>query len=117
MSRRLGSVRFPSARPLPDAVYRYGRSIETDSIADPEREALDRLAALGHPDDPIPDDAVPLWDPGVSGLLPSWYMPAPAVGAPRLTGWRRVVAWVIVATFLAIVSAGLCSTYGEVVIA
>ncbi|MDZ7673523.1 MAG: hypothetical protein U5K30_00395 [Acidimicrobiales bacterium] len=83
---------------------------------------LDRLALLGNPDAPLPDDAVPfddVVDPGGGGadLLPDWYMPAPMAGGARLGGWRRVVAWVIVAAFLAIAAAGLCSTYGEVVIA
>ncbi len=81
--------------------------------------ALEALALLGDPDAPLPDDAVSLWDLDDHGdqLLPSWYMPAPAVGAPLLRGWRRTVAWIVVAAFLAIMAAGLCSTYGEIVIA
>lgn len=90
----------------------------TDADVIVDEEELARLAAGGDPDGPIPDDAVPLWDVTDNGpLLPSWYMPRPADGVPLLRGWRRAVAWLIVATFLAIVSAGLCSTYGEVVIA
>lgn len=89
---------------------------QTDELRSIDDEELVRLAAAGDPDAPIPDDAVPLW-PGTDGdaLLPSWYMPAPAVGLPLLRGWRRAVAWVIIAAFLAIVSAGLCSTYGDLV--
>lgn len=53
-------------------------------------------------------------DEAVPPLLPDWYMPAPMVGARRLRGWRRMVAWVIVLSFVAITASGLCSTYGIV---
>jgi hypothetical protein len=43
-------------------------------------------------------------------------MPA-AAATVHLTGWRRRVAWLLVATFLAIVTSGLCSTYGVLEIA
>ena len=46
------------------------------------------------------------------GLLPDWYMPF-AGGAP-LTGWRRKAALLIIASFLALTAAGLCTTYGSV---
>lgn len=99
------------AGPAPGTV----RAVDLSVIDDDE---LTRLALSGDSDAPLPADAVPLWDrDDPEALLPSWYMPAPAVGAPILRGWRRLVAWIIVGTFLAIVSAGLCSTYGEVVIA
>ena len=91
-------------------------SVETERAIDDA--ALEALAVGGDPDAPIPDDAVSLWDlDDRDRLLPSWYMPAPAFGIPLLRGWRRAVAWVIVAAFLAIMAAGLCSTYGEIVIA
>ncbi len=84
---------------------------------DPDHE-LAELAATGDPDAPLPDDAVSLWDLGApAGLLPSWYMPAPAAGTPLLRGWRRAIVWIIVIAFLGIVAAGLCSTYGEIVVA
>ena len=91
----------------------------TRTLTPPDEDAaLEALALAGDPDAPLPVDAVSLWDlDRDDGLLPSWYMPAPAVGAPRLRGWRRLVAWIIVAAFLAIMAAGLCSTYGEIVIA
>ncbi len=80
---------------------------------------LERLAMAGDPDAPLPPDAVPLWDRDLddNGPLPGWYMPAPAQGTPILRGWRRVVAWVIIWSFLLIAMAGLCSTYGVVEIA
>lgn len=79
---------------------------------------LVRLALLGDPDAPLPDDAVPwrgdsLDDP----LLPEWYMPAPAPGCRSLRGWRRTMAWFLVAASLAVVASGLCNTYGQLVIA
>lgn len=83
---------------------------------------LERLAARGDPDAPIPDDAIPLAehlataDAGAA-LLPEWYMPAPMVGTPVLRGWRRAVAWLLVAAFLAVVASGLCNTYGVLEIA
>jgi hypothetical protein len=63
---------------------------------------------------------VSLWDlaePDADGLLPAWYMPSPMAGARRLTGWRRRVAIAIIAAFLLIDAAGLCSTYGSIVLA
>ncbi len=81
--------------------------------------ALDALAAVGDPD-VVPDGAVP-WRPtdatGDAGLLPDWYMPAPVAGTRRLTGWRRGLAWLLVAASLAVVASGLCNTYGELVVA
>lgn len=83
---------------------------------------LERLAAGGDPDDPIPDDAIPFGDyVGQDGdraeLLPDWYMPMPMAGAPTLRGWRRTVAWIVVAGFLLIAASGLCNTYGVLEIA
>ncbi len=89
--------------------------VRTERVDD---AALEALALRGDPDAPIPDDAVSLWDlDDRAQLLPSWYMPAPAAGRPLLRGWRRAVAWIIVAAFVAIMAAGLCSTYGEIVVA
>ncbi len=77
---------------------------------------LERLALAGDPDAPLPPDAQP-WHPDGQGdgLLPNWYMPAPAGGTVR--GWRRAVAWLVVGAALAVVASGLCNTYGELVIA
>lgn len=71
------------------------------------------LALAADPDAPVDPDARPLvLGDGQSGLLPSWYMPA----AVRWSGHRTRAAVVIglVATFLAIEAAGLCSTYGPI---
>ena len=47
-------------------------------------------------------------------LLPDWYMPTPAGGVIR--GWRRAVAVLIIAAFLAITAYGLCNTYGDLLL-
>ena len=66
------------------------------------------------------DDAVPMAeylaahgsDEG-SGLLPSWYMPAPMSRvSPR---WRTPVVLTIVGAFVLIEAFGLCSTFGQIV--
>lgn len=79
---------------------------------------LDWLAQHGDPDAALSEDAVP-WHPSGpgrdDGLLPEWYMPAPA-GRP-VRGWRRVVAWLVIGAALAVVASGLCNTYGELVVA
>ena len=63
------------------------------------------------PDDGVPDDAVP-WNPAAAeGLLPAWYMPAPAAGG-RFRGWRRGVLIALVLLFVIIEAFGLCTTYG-----
>ncbi len=80
-------------------------------------EELIALALAGDPDAAPDEGAVPLRDligPGEASLLPAWYMP-PTTGGARLQGWRRRVAFLIVATFVLISAYGLCSTYGFVV--
>lgn len=82
-------------------------------------EELTALALAADPDAEPGSDAVSLWSldaPMVPGGLPNWYMPAPAAARPD-RGWRRVVVYVIIAAFVAIAASGLCSTYGEIVIA
>ena len=68
---------------------------------------------------PPADDAVPLADflsgrgSGGPGLLPGWYMPAPM--ARPGSRWRMPVVVAIVAAFVLIEAAGLCSTFGQIV--
>ena len=84
-------------------------------------DELERLAEGGDPDAPLPPDAVPFEQVVGSDdravLLPDWYMPRPMAGTPQLRGWRRVVAWLIIVGFLAVVASGLCNTYGVLEIA
>jgi hypothetical protein len=81
-------------------------------------EELTALALAADPDAPLPADALSFYDldaERAAGVLPDWYMPAASAGAAR--GWRRRVALLLIGSFLAINAAGLCSTYGHVVIA
>lgn len=75
-------------------------------------DELEALALAADPLAPIPDDAVP-YDRVIGtgpSLLPDWYMGrATAVHASR---WRRPVILAIIAAFVLIDGAGLCSTYG-----
>jgi len=89
------------------------------TISDDE---LTALALEGDPDAPLPAGAVNLWElqrtqDDDEGLLPDWYMPAPMAGTRRLRGWRRRVAISVIVSFVLIDAAGLCSTYGSVVLA
>jgi hypothetical protein len=72
-------------------------------------------------DDGVADDAVSVWDV-LDGdedqpLLPSWYQPAPMRRQVLLTGWPRRIAIMTIVAFIAIDAFGLCSTYGQVVLA
>lgn len=82
-------------------------------------DELAALALAADPDEPLPDDAVSLWDLEARGaeLLPDWYMPAPMTGRRRLGKWQRRLVWLIVATFVLINAYGLCNTYGSIVLA
>jgi hypothetical protein len=76
----------------------------------------DELAelALGADPEPSLDGARP-WTPAGTALMPDWYM---SPGMPRRRrGWRRVVALAVVVGLVAINAAGLCITYGHLVIA
>ena len=90
---------------------------DVDMVGDDE---LADLALAADVDTPVGPDAVSLYDlarPDGPELLPAWYMPPPAGGRPRLRGWRRAVVLIVVLAFLVIEAAGLCSTYGQVVMA
>jgi hypothetical protein len=78
-------------------------------------EELTALALAAVPNAPLEATAIPLTDsaPASLGLLPSWYMPAIALGTAQRY-WKIVVV-VLVATLFAIEAAGLCSTYGQLV--
>ena len=87
-----------------------------EAVTDDELAAL---ALAADPDVEVPDDAVPLWQltAEAGSLLPGWYMPSPVARCARLTGWRRRVVLALVIAFVLIDAAGLCSTYGSVVLA
>lgn len=85
-------------------------------------DELTTLALAADPDAPLDDDAVSFWeatadpDDTATPPLPEWYMPAPMAGTPLLHGWRRRVVFVVIAAFLTITAAGLCNTYGDLVL-
>ena len=84
-------------------------------------DELTEQALAADPDAPLAADAVPLGEHLAAGassgggdLLPDWYMPVPMGGGRLLSGWRRRIVLVIVASFVLINAYGLCSTYGWV---
>lgn len=83
-------------------------------------DELASFALAADPDVEADDDAVPVWDITSSTsdlLLPYRYMPSPMSRTRRLGGWRRRVVIALVVVFVLINAAGLCSTYGFVVVA
>lgn len=99
-------------------VGRVVNGTDVQGLAEPiSDDELTMLALAADPDTEVDDDAVPLTEvtaAGSDGLLPDWYMPSPTGGGPRLTGWRRRVVLLIIASFLLINAYGLCSTYGHI---
>ena len=99
---------------------RASRAIAGGDLAEDDLVAQALAADV---DADIPADAVSLWDLDAdrSGLLPAWYMPTPAAGpstASTTTGWRRrMIVLTFVLALVLINAAGLCVTYGRVVLA
>jgi len=94
-------------------------ALSTESLAPLSDEELTELALAADPDAVLPADAACLWDltTGEDQLLPEWYMPPPMAGRSTARRWWRWVAVVIIVAFLAIDAYGLCSTYGDIVLA
>jgi hypothetical protein len=85
----------------------------TDEVISDEELERAALAAAGD-HDVVPDDAVP-WSPtGRDALIADWYMPAPTASRRDLR--TRVVIGLVVASIVAINAAGLCVTYGRVML-
>lgn len=79
-------------------------------------EELAALALAGDVDAPLDPAAVSIWsetDAQSSNLLPAWYMPTVS-GMHTLHDWRRWVVLAILVSFLAIATAGLSNTYGDI---
>ncbi len=101
-------------------VTEAGGGLLDEPLSDAE---LTALALAADPDEPLGPDAVPLsvylsQVPGlaqVSGLLPSWYMPEAMATTGRR--WRTPIILAIILAFVMIEAWGLCSTYGQVVLA
>lgn len=89
------------------------RSLALDEpISDEELTAL-ALAAADQT--AVADDAQP-WRPdgAVEPLIADWYMPAPVAARRDLR--TRLIVGAIVVSILAINAAGLCVTYGRVIL-
>ena len=85
-------------------------------IDDADLEELTRLALAADPDDPVGGDAIPMHEYLAgerASPLPDWYMPVAVRFGPSRA--RRLVVLTIVAAFVALNAAGLCSTYGGLV--
>jgi len=80
-------------------------------------EELTALALAADPDQPLDAKAVPLavYLAQVPAILPGWYMPPATASCGNR--WRTPVIVAIVLAFLMIEAWGLCSTYGQVVLA
>ena len=103
------------------------------TLLDDERTPIsdDELAALAlaaDPDQALSADAISIWELGLDddliggggrgSVLPSWYMPAPMGTGPTGRRWlRRAIAITVIVAFLVIDAYGLCSTYGQIVVA
>jgi hypothetical protein len=79
-------------------------------------EELAELALTADPDAPFDVDAVPFRIDADSGTLPAWYMPSVTAGASRATRRRKLVVVAVVVALLGINAAGLCVTYGAIVL-
>ena len=93
----------------------FDEPVSDETVSDDELTAL--ALAAGDPDQPLAGDAVALTvlDPDYGDVLPDWYMPAPVAGH-RSHGHSAVAALVVTA-LVAINCAGLCVTYGILVLA
>jgi len=85
-----------------------------DPITD---EELTALALAADPDRPLDPEAVPLsvYLAQVPGLLPQWYMPQATASCG--SRWRTSIVLAVIVAFVLIEAWGLCSTYGQVVLA
>lgn len=95
------------------------RALDVEDLEPLTDDELTALALAADPDTVIDEDAQSFWaaTAETEGLLPEWYMPS-STGSTRLPrGWRRRVVLLIIISFLAIAASGLCSTYGQIVVA
>jgi hypothetical protein len=86
----------------------------TESFAASEftDEELTELALAADPNEPLPEDAVPLgtYLSQIPAPLPLWYMPPVVRSGGRR--WKTPVVLAVVSAFLLIDALGLCNTYG-----
>ena len=101
----------PTPSPRDDGRPDAGGPLAWEPVSEGELVAL---ALAADPDAGPGEDAVPVdvYLGSQPSLLPLWYMPRPL--ARPGSKWRLVVVVAVVAVFLAIEAAGLCSTFGQI---
>ena len=101
----------------PDLDVDVDRDLDLDDADEVEltEAQLTELALAADPDAELDADAVPLAGFAGGGLLPDWYMPAPATSTRKT--WHRVLAVSVIAGSIAVCASGLCVTYGHLVAA
>jgi hypothetical protein len=84
-------------------------SLFAPGITDQE---LTELALAADPEEPLPEDAVPIgtYLSQIPSPLPLWYMPPVMRSGGRR--WRTPVVLAVVSAFVLIDAMGLCNTYG-----
>lgn len=102
-----------------------GSLLEHDTVITDDELAA--LALAADPNEALSDDAISIWDLGLDdaadgagggSVLPAWYMPPPMGTGPSGRRWlRRAIAITVIVAFLVIDAYGLCSTYGQIVVA
>jgi hypothetical protein len=84
------------------------------SFSDPgiTDEQLTELALAADPEEPLPEDAVPIgtYLSQIPSPLPLWYMPPVMRSGGRR--WKTPVVVAVVSAFVLIDAMGLCNTYG-----
>jgi hypothetical protein len=90
-------------------------ALPDEAISDAE---LTALALSADPEGELGADAVPLavYLAQAACILPQWYMP-PTTARCGGSRWRTPVVVAIIVAFLLIDAWGLCSTYGQIVLA
>ena len=75
-------------------------------------DELTELALAADPEEPLPEDAVPIgtYLSQIPTSLPLWYMPPVVRSGSRR--WRTPVVLAVVSAFVLIDAMGLCNTYG-----
>lgn len=77
-------------------------------------DELTDLALAADPNEPLPDDAVPMsvhLSQFAGAPLPLWYMP-PVVRSSGGGRWKLPLVVAVVSAFFLIDALGLCNTYG-----
>ena len=85
-----------------------------DSFFDPgiTDQELTELALAADPEEPLPEDAIPIgtYLSQNPSPLPLWYMPPVMRSGGRR--WKTPVVLAVVSAFVLIDAMGLCNTYG-----